>query len=87
MPSTPNPLCDFIFVVSKVDPWRSSPQKLIGLMTGDDKKRLEGPVRDCYLKTVPMLMRNSAFGIHNPLRRLFYWYRALCQPMVSPQLS
>lgn len=78
---------EFVVVVSRVDRWRENLEKLIGIMIQNGENELPEPIRDYYMKTVPMLMRNDAFGINNLIRRAVYWYKGHSEPMVRTPVN
>jgi len=74
---------DLFVIVSRVDLWQSHLTKLSRIMTGNGRKRLEGPIRDYYENIVPMLMRTDRWGFNNLMRRVMFWYRRRREPTVN----
>ena len=74
---------DLVVVVSRGDQWQSHLEKLIGIMTDDGKKPLEGPLRDYYENIIPMLLRTDRWGFYNLMRRLILWYKSMTAPTVN----
>ncbi len=78
---------EIVVVVARGDLWQTNLNKLKAIMTRDGKKPLEGPIKEYYEETVPMLLRTDPLGLRNLVRRGIYWYRGRRAPFMRTPVN